>query len=98
MQYVVITLGANGCSLSDGAYIVSHIPPYKSAAVDTSAAGDAFVGALALTYPHTGMYSFEEACAFATKAASITASRRGGAESIPNMAEVCELYNKFIDD
>jgi len=44
------------------------------------------------------MYSFEEACAFATKAASITASRRGGAESIPNMAEVCELYNKFIDD
>lgn len=96
VRYVVLTLGANGASLSDGGKLVAHIPAHKITATDTTGAGDTFVGALALTYPHVGMYSFREACLFASRAASITVSRRGAAESIPTFEEVCELYSNFI--
>ena len=96
VQYVVITLGDNGCSLSDGAYIVSHIPPRKTEVVDRTCVGDTFVGALAVTYPRIGMYSFEEACVFAGKAAAIALAREGGIESIPAMSEVVDMYNRII--
>ncbi|MBD5132628.1 MAG: ribokinase [Clostridiales bacterium] len=96
VHYVVITLGANGSVISDDDRIYAHIPAIKTNVVDTTGAGDTFVGALALTYPHVGMYSFKEACMFATKASSITVSRRGAAESIPSFKEVCELYSNII--
>lgn len=96
VRYVVITLGDKGAVVSDGGKMVAHIPPYKVKAVDTTGAGDTFVGALALAYPHIGMYSFMEACGFATKAAAITVSRRGAAESIPTFDEVCALYSNVI--
>lgn len=97
VRYVVLTLGGDGASLSDGGKLVSHIPARKVGVVDTTGAGDTFVGALALTYPHIGMYSFKEACIFATRAASLTVSRRGAAESIPDFAEVSSLYNREIN-
>ena len=96
VRYVALTLGANGCAISDNGKLVSHIPARKVPVVDTTGAGDTFVGALALTYPHVGMYSFEEACIFATRAASFAVSRYGAAESVPTFEEVCELYNKKI--
>ncbi len=97
VQYVVLTLGARGAAMSDGAYIFDRIPARKVNTVDTTGAGDTFVGALALAYPHIGMYSFKEACLFATRAASITVSRYGAAESIPTAAEVDELYCNVIE-
>ncbi len=97
VQYVVLTLGGKGSTISDGSYIASHVPARKVEVVDTTGAGDTFVGALALAYPHTGMYSFEEACKFATRAASLTVSRLGAADAVPNMEEVVTLYNYEID-
>lgn len=96
VKYVVLTLGGEGCTISDGGRLVAHIPARKVSVVDTTGAGDTFVGAFALTYPHVGMYSFKEACLFATRAASKTVSRRGAAESIPTFDEVCELYSGNI--
>lgn len=96
VRYVVLTLGSDGAAISDNGKLVTHIPARKTTVVDTTGAGDTFVGALALTYPHVGMYSFKEACLFATKAASITVSRRGAAESIPDFNEVCMLYGNVI--
>lgn len=96
VQYVALTLGAKGTTLSDGSYIMAHIPARKVRVVDTTGAGDTFVGALALTYPHIGMYSFREACLFATRAASLAVSRRGAADSIPTAAEVNDLYCEEI--
>ncbi|MDE6402144.1 MAG: ribokinase [Clostridiales bacterium] len=96
VRYVVLTLGADGAAISDNGKLVTHIPARKTAVVDTTGAGDTFVGALALTYPHVGMYSFKEACLFATKASSITVSRRGAAESIPSFDDVCALYSNDI--
>lgn len=92
VPYVVLTLGDRGAAISDGSYIFDVIPARKVNVVDTTGAGDTFVGALALSYPHIGMYSFKEACLFATRAASITISRRGAAESIPTANEVYALY------
>jgi ribokinase len=43
---VVITLGANG-ALAAGAAGVEHVPPYRVEAVDTTGAGDAFIGSFA---------------------------------------------------
>lgn len=92
VPYVVLTLGDKGSAISDGSYVKERIPARKVAATDTTGAGDTFVGALALTYPHIGMYSFREACLFATRAASIAVTRRGAAESVPTADEVYELY------
>ncbi len=96
VPYVVLTLGGKGAALSDGTYITDKLPASKVNVVDTTGAGDTFVGAFALTYPHIGMYSFKEACIFATRAAGLTVMRRGAAESIPTAEEVYELYRKEI--
>ena len=98
VPYVVLTLGDRGAAISDGSYIFDVIPARKVNVVDPTGAGDTFVGALALAYPHIGMYSFKEACIFANRAASITVSRRGAAESIPTAAEVYELYSSEIQN
>ncbi|MCM1367860.1 MAG: ribokinase [Roseburia sp.] len=96
VPYAVITLGERGVAFSDGGKMNAHLPARKVSVVDTTGVGDTFVGALALTYPQIGMYSFGEACGFAVKAASITASRLGGIESVPTFDEVCALYNNEI--
>lgn len=96
VQYVVITLGDDGAAISDGEYVSSHVHAPEVEVVDESGAGDVFVAALALAYPHVGMYSFEEACGFATRAASLAVAKRGGVESAPRLEEIVELYNREI--
>lgn len=96
VKCVAITLGSQGSFISDGDKIECHVPAIAVPATDTTGAGDTYVGALALTYPHVGMYSFKEACLFATRAASITVSRRGASSSIPTFEEVCALYSSNI--
>jgi ribokinase len=44
---VILTLGARGALLADAAGTV-HVPPYTVTAVDTTGAGDAFIGSLAV--------------------------------------------------
>jgi ribokinase len=46
LRRVIITLGANGalCAGADG---VRHVPPFRVDAVDTTGAGDAFIGSFA---------------------------------------------------
>jgi ribokinase len=43
---VILTLGARGALLADAAGTV-HVPPYTVTTVDTTGAGDAFIGSLA---------------------------------------------------
>lgn len=96
VPYVVITLGDRGVALSDGGKMSMHLPARKAAVAEAVCAGETFVGALALTYPQIGMYSFGEACGFAANAASVTVSRIGGIDSVPTFDEVCDLYNREI--
>ncbi|MBO0931928.1 ribokinase [Fibrella aquatilis] len=85
---VVITLGARGAFLSTrtGASLVAA-PPVT--AVDTTAAGDCFNGALAVAIAEG--QSLPDAVAFACKAASISVTRMGAQVSMPHRHEVDAL-------
>jgi ribokinase len=47
MQRVIITLGANGCFVS-GPGMSAHMPPFAVQTVDSTGAGDAFIGSFAV--------------------------------------------------
>jgi len=82
---VVITLGSRGAYLhsgTDGQLIMS--PPVK--AVDTTAAGDCFNGALTVALAN-GL-SLPDAVAFGCKAASISVTRMGAQASMPTQREI----------
>lgn len=85
---VVITLGARGAYLStpSGASLVTA-PPVT--AVDTTAAGDCFNGALAVAIAEGR--DLPDAVAFACKAASISVTRMGAQASLPYRQEVDTL-------
>ena len=81
----VITLGDRGCIYNEGTDAVI-CPAIKTKAVDTTSAGDSFIGALCASV--CGGKSFEEAIKYATKVSSITVSRHGASDSIPYADEV----------
>jgi ribokinase len=62
------------------------IEPYRVSALDTTAAGDCFNGALAAGL-NDGM-PLREAAEFAARAAAISVTRRGAQESMPTLDEV----------
>ena len=63
-----------------------HAGIYPTLAVDTTAAGDCFIGAYAVGICE-GM-STREAVRFATAASAITVSRQGASSSLPTRNEV----------
>jgi ribokinase len=85
VRKVVITLGSDGALLyEDGTSEI--IPACKVDAVDTTAAGDVYNGALCAALAE-GM-SLRDALRFATKASAISVTRVGAQPSIPSREEV----------
>ena len=85
VKKVVITLGSDGALLyEDGTSEI--IPACKVDAVDTTAAGDVYNGALCAALAE-GM-SLRDALRFATKASAISVTRVGAQPSIPSREEV----------
>ncbi len=82
---VVVTMGAQGSLLyEDGKGEI--IPAHKVTAVDTTAAGDVYNGALCAAMAE-GM-NLRDALTFATKAAAISVTRVGAQPSVPSRYEV----------
>ena len=82
---ILMTLGSKGAMLKSGARQWT-VPAPKVKAVDTTAAGDTFIGYFAASLIQ-GLAP--EAClTFACKAASLSVTRKGAADSIPNQREV----------
>ena len=81
---VVITLGARG-SLAADATGHTHVPPYRVASVDTSGAGDAFIGSLAV-FLAEGMAE-QEAMARANLYAALSTTRTGTQKSFAQRAD-----------
>jgi ribokinase len=82
---VIITMGAAGAFLkSDKISTMINVVPVK--AIDTTAAGDVFNGALAVAISE-GM-ELEEAVRFANNAASISVTRMGAQASAPYRSEL----------
>lgn len=85
VKTVIITLGDRGCVYNDGDRIIFH-PTGKADVVDTTSAGDSFIGALCCKLASGN--SLPESIDYATKVAAVTVSRRGASESIPYAYEI----------
>lgn len=88
-SHVILTLGSQGALIaeSDGTDILyADLPAYPVHAVDTTAAGDAFVGAIAVALGEGR--SLVEAARFASAAAALSVTRQGAQPSLPTRAEV----------
>ncbi len=86
----VVTLGAQGCLIVDKQTLL-EIPAFRVDPVDTTAAGDAFNGALAVAIAEG--QSLETAAVFASAAAAISVTRLGAQPSMPARAQVEELLS-----
>ncbi len=89
VKQVIITLGGDGSVYNDGDKII-HCNAVKTNVVDTTAAGDTFIGALCMNFDKPISYAVN----YATVASSITVSRHGASESIPTKVEVDEKFKK----
>src|SRR6266404_3566878 len=82
---ICVTMGKRGVlALIEGNPLI--IPGHAVKAIDTTGAGDCFVGAVAAQL--AGGKSIREALVYANSAASISVQRMGAAPSMPTAAEV----------
>lgn len=91
---VVCTVGAEGAVWFASGGSVARFPAPKVDAVDTTAAGDAFAGALARALPTR---SLEEAIPFATAAGALATTVRGAQPSLPTLEDVLSLLASHED-
>jgi len=82
---VVVTLGEHG-AVACGPHGALHAPGFAVPVVDTTAAGDAFNGALALAVAEGR--SLAESLRFANGTAAVACTRRGAQASLPTRADV----------
>ncbi|WP_334332500.1 ribokinase [Companilactobacillus sp. HBUAS59544] len=83
---VIITLGSKGSFVSYKGEN-EQIPAFKVEAVDTTAAGDTFIGALSAELK-TDFSNLHEAIVYASKASSLTVQKLGAFPSIPDRDEI----------
>lgn len=87
---VIVTLGTRGALVFDGTDC-EIVPACKVQAVDTTAAGDVFNGALVVALAEGR--SLTEAARFACKASAISVTRVGAQSSVPHRTEV-DIFNQ----
>lgn len=85
VQNVIITLGSKGVYLASE-YFTGIVPAPVVEAVDSTAAGDVFNGALLKTLAEGA--TLEQACRFACRAAAISVTRMGAQSSAPYQHEL----------
>lgn len=85
VKNIIVTMGASGAYLQTET-ISKMIPVVPVKAIDTTAAGDVFNGALAVAISE-GM-KLEDAVVFANKAASVSVTRMGAQASAPYRKEI----------
>ena len=84
--HVAITLGDQGTMLAETSGHTNHIPAIEVKVCDTTAAGDAFAGALAVYWAEHD--SLTDAVRFANCAGAIAASREGAQPAMAARAEI----------
>jgi ribokinase len=88
VQTVIVTLGAQGAFI-DSDEVTGLVPGFKVKALDTTAAGDVFNGALAVALCENR--PLEQATRFANAAAAISVTRRGAQPSAPSRSQIDRL-------
>ena len=81
VREVIVTLGARGVYWRSKSGTTCHVPSIKVKAIDSTAAGDTFVGFLAVALARKE--PMQRALELANKAAAVCVQRRGAMQSIP---------------
>lgn len=89
VKQAIITLGSDGCVYNNRDKIM-HCPAVKTKVVDTTAAGDTFIGAFCVNLDKDITYAIN----YSAVASSVTVSRHGSSKSIPSKKEVDEILKK----
>ena len=85
LKAVIVTMGAKGFLLAQGS-TREHLDAEKVNVVDTTAAGDAFTGCLAVGLGQG--HSLRDSAIFANRAAALCVTRMGAQPSMPTLEEV----------
>lgn len=88
VKSVIVTLGSKGFLLAEG-NSTELVPAMEVRAVDTTAAGDAFTGSLAVGLAQG--QSLREAALFANRVAAFSVTRLGAQPSMPTRSELEEF-------
>ena len=88
IEAVIITVGSKG-AFYDVNGRSGIVPAFKVKAVDTTAAGDTFIGALS-SILEKDFSNLEEAIRYGNKASSLTVQRFGAQPSIPYQHELAD--------
>jgi ribokinase len=88
---VIITLGARGAFVAGEGH-GGLVPGFKVRAVDTTAAGDMFNGALAVALAEGR--GLADAVRFANAAAALSVTRRGAQPSAPSRTQILALLGR----
>jgi ribokinase len=86
----VVTLGDEGALYCDRDGTSAHVPAFKVDTVDSTAAGDAFTGALAVAWGEGR--DMVEAVRWACAAGAVCVRRLGASVSLPQRAEIDALF------
>ena len=89
LPHVILTLGADGALLLTSEEVV-HVPARKVKVVDTTAAGDAFIGGLAVALLKG--FTLVEAVRYATCAGTLATTVLGAQTSLPSASRVQAFY------
>ncbi|HEX9014943.1 MAG TPA: ribokinase [Chloroflexota bacterium] len=90
-EAIVVTLGERGSLVVERRRTL-RVSAYEVDAVDSTAAGDAFVGALAARY--SGLDRLEEAARFASAAGALACTKSGAQPSLPRAGEVSSFVSR----
>src|ERR1044071_7190859 len=90
---VIITLGSSGALVATGS-LNQFIPGVRVKAIDCTAAGDVFNGALAVAVSEGK--ALLEAAGFANAAAAISVTRAGAQPSAPHRKEIERLLRRRV--
>ena len=92
IKNIILTLGDKGSILFSEDNNIKKYDVYKVKAVDTTAAGDSFIGAFTMKICELG--NPDEAIKYATAVSAIVVTRQGAQDSIPTREEI----EKFIEE
>lgn len=92
VKQVILTMGASGAIIFDDCNNITEVPAFKVEAVDTTAAGDAFCGALAASLADNK--SLNEAVLLGCAAGSLACTKPGAEPSLPTRAEIDQILSR----